>query len=217
MTLVSIILLGVVVTAQEQSADTNAGKKKSETKMEKTMNPVVVMKTSMGTIKIQLFQDKAPVTAKNFLSYVDEKFFDKTVFHRIIKNFMIQGGGFEASTPMREKKTKAAIVNESTNGLKNDRGTIAMARRPDPNSATSQFFINVVDNSLLNRSDRDAGYAVFGKVVDGMDIVDKIRDVKTGGGVGIARAGDQETKQPFQDVPQTPVVIESVRRADGQK
>ena len=183
-----------------------------------TGNPVVAMKTSMGTIKIELNQDKAPVTVKNFLSYVDEKYYDNTVFHRVISNFMIQGGGFEATDPIRQKKTKEPIVNESKNGLKNDRGTIAMARTSDPNSATSQFFINVKDNGSLNPGGYDPnGYAVFGTVTEGMDEVDKIKGVVTGNAPAISRNGDAEMPATFQDVPLTKVVIESVRRVSSKK
>lgn len=175
-------------------------------------NPIVVMKTSMGTIKIELFADKAPVTVKNFLSYVDDKFYDGTIFHRVIGTFMIQGGGFTNSNPIKEKPTKSPIVNESSNGLKNDRGTIAMARTMDPNSATCQFFINVVDNNMLNRTENNPGYAVFGRVIEGMDVVDKIRAVPTGSAPAISLYQGKEIKQTFQDVPKKPVVIESVRR-----
>jgi cyclophilin family peptidyl-prolyl cis-trans isomerase len=152
----------------------------------------------MGVIEIELFQDKAPITVKNFLQYVDDKHYDGTLFHRVIKTFMIQGGGFDQQ--MNQKKTKAPIVNESTNGLSNVRGTLAMARTGAPNSATSQFFINVVDNDRLDRAQAQdgVGYCVFGKVVKGMDVADKIRDVKTGA----------------QDVPVNAVVIKSVRRMD---
>jgi len=191
-----------------------AAQKKTEKSSAQKGNPVVTMKTSMGTIKIELFADKAPVTVKNFLNYVDEKYFDGTIFHRVISNVMIQGGGFTASVPMRQKPTKDPIVNESNNGLKNDRGTIAMARLPEPNSATSQFFINVVDNKMLNRSQGNAGYAVFGKVTGGIDIVDKIRAVATGNGLAISLYNGKEIQQTLQDVPQAPVVIESIRRAN---
>jgi len=163
-------------------------------------NPVVVVKTSMGQIKIELFADKAPETVKNFLQYVSEGFYDGTIFHRVIDGFMIQGGGF---TPdMKQKQTHAPVKNEASAELRNERGTIAMARTRDVNSATAQFFINVVDNANLNHmndSDAGFGYAVFGKVVDGMDVVDKIRTVPT------ANMG------PFQNVPAKPVVIESIR------
>jgi cyclophilin family peptidyl-prolyl cis-trans isomerase len=182
-------------------------------------NPIVEMKTSMGTIKLELFADKAPVTVKNFLTYVDDKFYDGTVFHRVMDNFMIQGGGFEASDPIRQKKTKATIKNEAANGLKNDRGTIAMARTSDPDSASSQFFINVVNNDGLNRPKPDGfGYAVFGKVVEGMDVVDKIKKTKTGNAPAIALGrGDREEQTTFQNVPVSKVVIESVRRAEPKK
>src|SRR5262249_29253382 len=135
-------------------------------------NPVVIMETSMGKIKIELNQDKAPISVKNFLSYVDDKFYDGLIFHRVISDFMIQGGGFEPG--MNEKKTKSPIKNESSNGLSNKRGTIAMARTNVPNSATSQFYINVKDNEALDKANsRDGvGYCVFGKVIEGMDVVD---------------------------------------------
>jgi peptidyl-prolyl cis-trans isomerase B (cyclophilin B) len=165
-------------------------------------NPVVVMDTSFGKIKIELFQDKAPITAKNFLQYADDKFYDGTIFHRVISDFMIQGGGMEPG--LKEKKTRAPIRNESTNGLSNVRGTIAMARTNVPDSATAQFFINVKTNDFLDRAKaRDkVGYAVFGKVIEGMDVVDKIREVETGN-----RGGHENV--PVQDV-----VIRSVRRAN---
>lgn len=163
-------------------------------------NPVVVMKTSLGSIKIELNQEKAPISVANFLKYVDAKHYDGTVFHRVIANFMIQGGGFDKA--LAEKKTNPPIENESKNGLKNVRGSIAMARTSVPNSATSQFYINVKDNPNLDYPSFDGvGYAVFGTVVEGMDVVDKIRNVKTG------------PKGPFgSDVPQETVLIESVRR-----
>jgi cyclophilin family peptidyl-prolyl cis-trans isomerase len=165
-------------------------------------NPVVILETSEGTIKIELWADKAPNTVKNFLTYVNEKFYDGTIFHRVIPNFMIQGGGF---TPdMNQKETHAPIKNEAKAELKNVRGTIAMARTGVVDSATAQFFINVKDNDFLNHADESArgfGYAVFGKVTEGMDIVDKIRVVKTGAMGGMT------------DVPVTPVLIKSVRVA----
>jgi cyclophilin family peptidyl-prolyl cis-trans isomerase len=172
------------------------------TKMAEEKNPVVVMETSMGTIKIELYADKAPITVKNFLSYVDDKFYDNTIFHRVIPGFMIQGGGFEPG--MKEKRTKAPIRNEASNGLSNARGTLAMARTSDPNSATAQFFINHGErNQFLDRANaRDGhGYCVFGKVIDGMDVVDKIAKVETG------QAG------PHGDVPKQDVIIKSVKRA----
>jgi cyclophilin family peptidyl-prolyl cis-trans isomerase len=153
----------------------------------------VRISTNKGDIVVELNESKAPVTCKNFLQYVADKFYDGTIFHRVIKNFMIQGGGFTAD--MRQKPTRPPIINESKNGLKNDRGTIAMARTSNPDSATSQFFINHKNNDFLNYGVRDAGYAVFGKVVEGMDVVDEIAQVPT-------RPGD---------VPAEAVVITSIR------
>jgi cyclophilin family peptidyl-prolyl cis-trans isomerase len=163
-------------------------------------NPVVVMETSMGTIKIELFEDKAPITVKNFLSYVADKHYDGLLFHRVISNFMIQGGGMEPG--LKEKKTKDPIVNESNNGVSNARGTIAMARTDAANSATSQFFINVVDNSRLDKANYQdgVGYCAFGKVIEGMDVVDKIRNVKV-----------LRQKNGHQMVPVEDVIIKSVR------
>jgi cyclophilin family peptidyl-prolyl cis-trans isomerase len=178
-------------------------------------NPVVVMETSEGTIKIELFADKAPATVKNFLTYVDEKFYDGTTFHRVMPDFMIQGGGFlpglaqakgEKDVQALEKKTHDPIKNEASNGLHNERGTIAMARTRAADSATAQFFINVVDNSekLDPGGVSPAGYCVFGKVIDGMDVVDKIKGVETT--VVIPRV--------IENVPVKDVMIKSVRRAD---
>ena len=163
-------------------------------------NPSVVMKTSMGSVTIELFADQAPASAKNFLAYVNDKFYDGTIFHRVIPNFMIQGGGF--ATDKKQKATKAPVKNEASNGLKNTAGTLAMARTSDPDSATAQFLINVVDNSFLDRDHAQdgAGYCVFGKVVDGMDVVNKIRNAPT-----------QNAGEPFTNLPATPVVIESIR------
>ncbi|HWG45314.1 MAG TPA: peptidylprolyl isomerase [Gemmataceae bacterium] len=155
----------------------------------------VIMETSLGSIKVELDSDKAPVSVANFLSYVDDHFFDGTIFHRVMSNFMIQGGGFEPG--LKQKKTKAPIKNEAPNGLSNARGTIAMARTNDLDSATAQFFINVVDNQGLDAP----RYCVFGEVVEGMDVVDKIKNVPTG------RRGMHENV-PVQDV-----TIVSVRRA----
>lgn len=162
-----------------------------------TGNPVVLVKTSMGNAKIELFPGEAPLTVKNFLAYVKDGFYSGTVFHRVIAGFMVQGGGFTAE--MKMKPTGHPVKNEADNGLKNDRGTIAMARTGFPDSATSQFFINVVNNDGLNRPMPDGyGYTVFGKVVEGMDVVDRIAAVETGMMMG------------FQDVPKTPVVINSI-------
>jgi cyclophilin family peptidyl-prolyl cis-trans isomerase len=163
-------------------------------------DPIVLMSTSAGDVKIELFKDKAPATVANFLAYVNDKSYDGTVFHRVIPNFMIQGGGF---TPdMKQKPTKAAIKNEAGNGLKNQFGTLAMARTSDINSATAQFFINTKDNAFLdhrNDTPQGYGYTVFGKVVDGMDVVKKIEQVQT------------TTRPPHENVPTTPVIIESIR------
>lgn len=163
-------------------------------------NPMVEMRTSLGTMKVELYPDKAPKTVENFLQYAREGFYDGTVFHRVISGFMIQGGGF---TPdMSEKETRAPIENEASNGLKNVRGSLAMARTGDPHSASSQFFINTVDNPFLDFQDesvRGWGYAVFGKVVEGLETLDAIKKVSTG-----SRDGQD-------DVPLDPVVIESVR------
>jgi len=157
----------------------------------------IEMKTNFGDIVIELDEDKAPVTAKNFLAYVGDGFFDGMIFHRVIPDFMIQGGGFDLE--MNEKKTKPSIVNEGSNGLKNNKGTLAMARTNDPDSATAQFFINLKDNGFLNAAPGNPGYAVFGKVVDGMDVVDSIADVETG------RCGGHD------DVPTEPVIIDSAK------
>jgi len=157
---------------------------------------MVKLHTSKGVITLQLDAEKAPVTVKNFLEYVNSGFYSGTIFHRVIGNFMIQGGGFEPG--MKQKKTNPPIKNEAANGLKNDKYTIAMARTGDPNSATAQFFINVKDNDFLNYPGQDGwGYCVFGKVVEGQEVVDAIRNVKTGN-----RSG-------FQDVPLEDVIITS--------
>ena len=158
---------------------------------------MVTIQTTMGDIKLELFADKAPKTVENFLAYIESGFFDLTTFHRVIPNFMIQGGGF--TEDMQQKPTRAPIQNEAGNGLSNKAGTIAMARTPDPHSASAQFFINVADNHFLDkeRSQDGWGYAVFGAVSDGMDVVEKIRNVATGNSGG------------HQDVPAEPVLIES--------
>ncbi len=165
-------------------------------------DPTVVVTTNHGSFVIALDPAKAPKSAANFLAYVDAKHYDGTLFHRVIPTFMVQGGGFDQQ--LEKKPVRAAIENEADNGLKNTRGTVAMARTNEPHSATSQWFVNVVDNKFLDHQAKDGagwGYAVFGTVIEGMDVVDKIKAVKTGA------AG------PFsKDAPITPVVIESVRR-----
>jgi peptidyl-prolyl cis-trans isomerase A (cyclophilin A) len=170
---------------------------KGETTMK---NPSVVMKTSMGSVTIELYADKAPASVKNFLAYVGDKFYDGTIFHRVISTFMVQGGGFAKDG--NQKPTKASVKNEASNGLKNTVGTVAMARTADPDSATAQFFINVADNAFLDkeRAQDGAGYCVFGKVVDGMDVVNKIKSTPTKNAGGA-----------FTNAPVTPVVIESIR------
>lgn len=163
-------------------------------------NPQIVLETSLGNVTLELFNDKAPITVQNILGYVDEQFYDGTIFHRVIPDFMIQGGGMQSG--MKEKRTKAPIKNESTNGLSNKRGAVAMARTAVPDSATAQFFINTVDNAFLDKAkaaDR-VGYCVFGQVIAGMDVVDKIRMVPTG------------TVGAHQHVPKQDVAIKSVRR-----
>jgi len=161
---------------------------------------MIEFKTSKGTFKVQLFDKQAPVSVENFLRYVDEGFFDGTVFHRVIAGFMVQGGGLTAD--MKDKKGHEPIKNEATNGLKNKRGTLAMARTNDINSATSQFFVNLVDNEFLDNKAGNYGYAVFGRVDSGMEVVDAIAAVKTG------------NKGRYQDVPTEAVTIESARRVE---
>jgi len=186
-TVVAGLLLGITACAVDDE------KKAVDDKPADGKKPVVVMETSLGTIKIELNPEKAPITVKNFLQYVDEKFYDGTIFHRVIPDFMIQGGGLEPG--MKEKPTRETIKNEAPNGLTNKRGTIAMARKPDLNSASAQFFISVEDKPHLD--DPRSPYCVFGKVIEGMDVVDKIKKVETRATV------------PVQDV-----IIKSVRRAN---
>jgi cyclophilin family peptidyl-prolyl cis-trans isomerase len=163
--------------------------------------PQVEIVTNMGKIKCELFEKESPKSVKNFLRYVDEKHYDGTIFHRVIPDFMIQGGGFDTS--FREKPTFEAIRNEAGNGVENRRGTLAMARTNDPHSATSQFFINTKDNDFLNRAKAPdgAGYAVFGRVIDGMDVVDRIRTQAT-----------KTMPNGMENVPVNPIIIESIRR-----
>lgn len=160
-------------------------------------NTMVVIKTSKGDIKLELFADKSPITVENFLTYVKNGHYDGTIFHRVIDGFMIQGGGMDAD--MKEKKTLAPIKNEASNGVSNKKYTVAMARTNNPDSATAQFFINLVDNKFLDKNPGSAGYAVFGQVTEGMDIVDLIGKAKTG------------NKGPHQDVPVETITIESIK------
>ena len=197
---VAALLMALSVSAQETSA--------TATPSTNAPNPQVVLKTSQGDILLELFADRAPVTVANFIQYVEDGFYDGTIFHRVIANFMIQGGGFTADLKMKE--TRDPIVNEANNRISNRRGTIAMARRLEPDSANAQFFINVVDNLALNHTGTNSsqawGYAVFGQVIDGMDAVEAIRVVPTG------------PKGPFRsDVPTETVLIEkaTVVSSDG--
>lgn len=160
--------------------------------------PTVVFSTTLGELTIELYPDEAPVTVKNFLEYVDSGFYNGIIFHRVIPGFVLQGGGF--TEEMVQKSTRPPIKNEADNGLKNDRGTLSMARTQDINSATSQFFINLKNNGVLDHGGRDFGYAVFGKVIEGMDVIDKISGVPTG------------NKGPYQNVPVQPVVIQKSNR-----
>ncbi len=169
-----------------------------EIKKAKVERNMVKLETSMGNIVIELNEQAAPVTVKNFLRYVEESFFDGTIFHRVIPGFMIQGGGF--TTEMEQKETREPIINEAANGLKNERGTIAMARQNDPDSATCQFFINHRDNGPLDYVENiRPGYTVFGKVTEGMDVVDAIASV------------NRTTRKGYNDVPVEPIVIKSAR------
>ena len=166
---------------------------------------LAILHTNFGDIKLELNKEKAPITVENFVSYVKDGHYDGTVFHRVIDGFMVQGGGFDAD--MQQKSTKDPIKNEANNGLKNDVGTVAMARTQDPHSASAQFFINVKNNDFLNFSAETTqgwGYAVFGKVVDGMDVVEKIKTVKTG------------NKGFHQDVPLDPVIIETAELVSAE-
>ncbi len=184
-----ICMVSLIVAPAATAGDSPTGK------------PRIALETSKGVILIELYPQKAPETVKNFLSYVDAGFYDGTIFHRVIPNFMIQAGGFTAE--MKRKSTEAPIPNEADNGLKNDRGTLAMARTQDPHSATAQFFINTVDNDFLNhkgKSGQTWGYAVFGKVVQGMDVVDAISGAKT------TKSG------MMRDVPVETVLIVTARR-----
>jgi cyclophilin family peptidyl-prolyl cis-trans isomerase len=162
---------------------------------------MVRFETSLGTFTIELYDKEAPISVENFLRYVDDKHFDGTIFHRVIPGFVIQGGGLTAD--MSQKKTRQPIKNEATNGMKNERGSLSMARTNDINSATSQFFINLVDNAFLDNSPGNFGYAVFGNVVDGMDTVDAIAKVRT------------TRRRGHDDVPAEDVVIQSARRVEA--
>lgn len=193
----ALAALALAPCAMLRAEETAANEAKKES-VHVNANPVVVMKTSMGEIEIELLQDKAPVTVENFLKYVDDGFFDNTIFHRVIAGFMVQGGGFTAD--MQQKATRKPIKNEAKNGLKNLRGSLSMARTSAVDSATSQFFMNLVDNAFLDHGSRDYGYAVFARITSGIEVLDKIGKVAT------------TTKHGHGDVPVEPVVIESVKR-----
>src|SRR5215467_10506254 len=196
-TIISVLMTVFLLTLPAYSRAGNDPKTKG--------GPVILMSTSLGDIKIELYDQDAPETVKNFLSYVNDKFYDGTIFHRVIAGFMIQGGGF---TPeMEQKPTKPPIKNESSNGLKNEPYTLAMARTSAPDSATSQFFINVKNNDFLDKAKAQdgVGYAVFGKVTEGMDVINKIEKVQTG------RSG------MYSDVPTEPVVIKSMTVVASEK
>jgi len=197
--LILLTVSGALIAAPEST--------KIPTNIKLDPKPRVLLETNHGNITLELDQTRAPETVKNFLQYVNDGFYKGTIFHRVIKNFMIQGGGF--SSDFQKKPTRSPIQNEADNGLKNDRGTIAMARTSNPHSATAQFFINVVDNSFLNHVDstqRGWGYAVFGKVISGMDVADKIRNLATG------------SSGPFpSDVPLTPVTIKNITLVQKNK
>jgi cyclophilin family peptidyl-prolyl cis-trans isomerase len=196
--LLTIVTLVYGCNEKTNTTETNKKVITSERNIVNSQNNVVKLQTSMGNIVIELNEQAAPVTVKNFLGYVQSGFYDGTIFHRVIPGFMIQGGGF---TPkMTRKKTLDPIINEAKNGLSNKRGTIAMARSNNPNSATSQFFINHKDNDFLNyMDDNQPGYAAFGKVIEGMDVVDAIASVKT------------TTRDGMENVPVEPVEIVSAK------
>ena len=209
----SILIFALAATS---CTSNESGALKSEAKAEGAQvsdQPVhIVMETTAGNIELELYPDKAPVSVKNFLAYVDSGFYNNTIFHRVIRGFMIQGGGFDKNHV--EKETGDPIVNEAGNGLKNLRGTIAYARTNVVNSATSQFFINHRDNPSLDHRDESQagfGYAVFGKVTKGMEVVDKIAGVKTGTKKMTVNYQGKEYHQSFQDVPVDPVVIKAIK------
>lgn len=191
---------GITCMAQDPAVETPATQ---EPITNQEINPVVIIKTSKGDIKVELFQDKAPASVKNFLQYVDDKQYNGTIFHRVIDGFMIQGGGF--TKDFSQKPTRTPVKNEASNGLKNQRGTLAMARTSDVDSATSQFFINVADNAFLDHKSptpQGFGYCVFAKVIEGMDVVDKIKGVKT------------TTRGPYENVPAEAVEIIEISRTE---
>lgn len=195
--LLSLLAALLLVAACSKSGSENAGQSGQS-----AANPAVILKTSEGEIEIELYPDKAPGSVKNFLAYVDEGFYDGTIFHRVIQDFMIQGGGYDGGR--QKKPTRSPIKNEADNSLKNEMGTVAMARTSVPDSATSQFFINVENNAFLDYREPTAegwGYAVFGRVTRGMEVVEKIENAET-----------EDAGGAFRNIPKSPVVIESARR-----
>jgi peptidyl-prolyl cis-trans isomerase A (cyclophilin A) len=200
----AVICVGITATRSQEEAKIVKEKAAAEKAPENMGTTILVrVETSLGAFTLELYKDKAPITVDNFIKYTEKKFYDGTIFHRIIPKFMIQGGGF--TQQMIKKETAPAIKNEADNGLKNLKYTIAMARTNDVNSATSQFFINTKDNTFLDHSDKNFGYAVFGKVTEGTDVIDKIEQVKTG------------TKDNYENVPVKPVLINSVRLVKEEK
>lgn len=201
MPLLLLLCLTFTLSAHSQSESLKKSPPLSKEAKKKEKPVSVIIETTLGSITVKLNPEKSPITVKNFLNYVDKKFYDDLVFHRVINNFMIQGGGFDKG--LKLKPTDAAIKNEAHNGLKNSKGTIAMARTPDPHSASSQFFINLKNNDFLNYKGplpADYGYTVFGEVTKGMDIVEKIGAVAT------------KSQGQMRDIPVEPVIIKSIRK-----
>lgn len=202
MRILAALLLTLPLWTMAEETDSESESATPETKT--VEQPQVILHTSMGALELELYPEKAPISVENFLQYARDGYYDGTIFHRVIENFMVQGGGFDAD--FNEKPTREPITNEADNGLSNTRGTLAMARTNDPHSATAQFFINAVDNPFLDhrgtQSGRTWGYAVFGRVTSGMKVVDMIRVVETG------------QRGPHGDVPAEPIVIERVEVKD---
>lgn len=198
--LIALLLLAALPLSAQESEQATQTTNDPET----TENPTLILHTNFGAITVELFEEEAPESTANFLQYARDGHYDGTVFHRVINNFMIQGGGFD--TDFNQKETREPIQNEADNGLENKRGTLAMARTNDPHSASSQFFINVTDNDFLNHRNKASGqtwgYAVFGQVVEGMDVVEEIRAVET------------TSKGMHRDVPAEPVIIERVELSE---
>ncbi|MEJ6581095.1 MAG: peptidylprolyl isomerase [Akkermansiaceae bacterium] len=201
---------------ESRNGSESSSDREGVTKSDRKNQPsdIVIIETSMGTIRAKLHPNSAPITVENFLSYVDKGHYDETIFHRVMSNFMIQGGGFKMTDGFpKELKTGSGITNESADSQKNTRGTLAMARTNDPNSATAQFFINVKNNPNLDHPNM-GGYAVFGEVIEGMDVVDAIKEVETGQKIALSLgANDRYETGEFSDVPVELVTIQSIKRA----